>query len=174
MTRFFHTLAIIIFGLGIAACSNDSPVSPSPDSVQTFTANLNAANEVPPVAGVEAGVSGTATLTFNLTRSSSGAITAATLNVAVTASGFPNGTALTNAHIHSGASGANGAVFVGSGIASGEITFPTGSGSFTKTGIAVSADQASAILGNPAAFYFNIHTALHPDGVARGQLVRVQ
>ncbi len=174
MTRFIHTLAIIIFGLAITACSNDSPVSPSADSVQTFTANLNAANEVPPIAGAEAGVSGTATLTFKLTRSASGAIDTATLDIAVTASGFPNGTALTNAHIHSGAAGANGAVFVGSGIASGEITFPTGSGSFTKTAIAVSADQANAILGNPAAFYFNIHTASNPDGVARGQLVRAQ
>lgn len=119
-------------------------------------------------------MSGTARLTFNLTRSASGAIDTATLDIAVNASGFPNGTALTNAHIHSGAAGANGAVFVGSGIASGEVTFPTGSGSFTKTGIAVSADQASAILGNPAAFYFNIHTARNPDGVARGQLVREQ
>jgi len=89
---------IIIFGLGITACSNDSPVSPSPDSVQTFTANLNAVNEVPPISGAEAGVSGTARLTFNLTRSASGAIDTATLDLAVNASGFPTGTALTNAH----------------------------------------------------------------------------
>ena len=120
------------------------------------------------------GVSGTATLTFNLTRSASGAINAATLDIAVTASGFPNGTALTNAHIHSAAAGTNGAVFVPSGVAAGEITFPTGSGTFTRTAIAVSADQANAIFANPDAFYFNIHTASNPNGVARGQLVRAQ
>jgi hypothetical protein len=36
-------------------------------------------NEVPPISGAEAGVSGTARLTFNLTRSASGAIDTATL-----------------------------------------------------------------------------------------------
>ena len=170
MKRFVQLFGILVFTVGVAACSNDSPASPTPNSVQTYTASLNAANEVPPIVGQEAGVTGTATLTFNLRRSASGTIDSATVDMAVTASGFPNGTALTNAHIHSGASSVNGAVFVGSGIAAGEITFPNGSGSFSRTGISVSADQVNAILANPGAFYFNIHTASNPNGVARGQL----
>jgi CHRD domain len=174
MTRFFQTLAIIGLGLAVTSCSEDSPVSPTAGSVQALTANLSAANEVPPIANDEAAVSGSATLTFNLRRSASGTIEAATLDIAVTASGFPNGTALTKAHIHSGASNTNGAIFVNAGLGDGEITFPNGSGSFTRTAIAVSSDQANAILSNPGGFYFNIHTARNPDGVARGQLVRAQ
>ena len=170
MKRFVHLFGIILFTVGVTACSNDSPAAPTPSSVQTFTASLSAANEVPPVGDEEKGVTGTATLTFNLRRSANGAVDSATVDMSVTASGFPNGTALTNAHIHSGASNVNGAVFVGSGITAGEITFPNGSGSFTRTGISVSADQVNAILANPGAFYFNIHTARNPNGVARGQL----
>jgi hypothetical protein len=170
MKRFVQVFAVILFAVGVTACSNDSPASPTSNSVQTFTANLSAANEVPPIADEEKGVTGTATLTFNLQRSASGTIDSATVDIVVTASGFPNGTALTNAHIHSGSAAVNGAVFVPAGVTAGEITFPNGSGSFSKTGISVSADQVNAILANPGAFYFNIHTARNSNGVARGQL----
>ena len=51
---------------------------------------------------------------------------------------------------------------------------PTGSGSFTKTGVTTSAANLTAILANPGGFYFNIHTAANPGGVARGQLNRIQ
>ena len=57
--------------------------TPSPASTSTFTATLLPANEVPPVAGNEAGGSGTATLTFNLTKDSAGYVTAATLDATV-------------------------------------------------------------------------------------------
>jgi hypothetical protein len=96
------------------------------------------------------------------------------MDVSVTAVGFPNGTALTRAHIHPGGAGTNGGVFVNVGLADGEVRFPSGGGSFTKTGITVTVDQANAILANPSGFYLNIHTALNPDGVARGQLTRAQ
>ena len=174
MTRFYQTLAIIIFGLGVTACSNDSPASPSPASVQRFTTNLSAANEVPPIAGTEAGVSGTATLTFNLTRSASGAINAATLDIAVTASGFPNGTALTNAHIHSAATGTNGAV-------SWPPVSPPARSRFRRVParspgprFPSAPTRPTPFSPNPGAFYFNIHTTRNPDGVARGQLAPAQ
>jgi hypothetical protein len=60
------------------------------------------------------------------------------------------------------------------GLSAGEVTFPTGAGTFTKANITVSADNANAILANPAGFYFNIHTPANGGGVARGQLVRTQ
>ena len=63
-------------------------------------------------------------------------------------------------------------MFVSLGLSAGDVSFPTGAGSFTRTGIAVSVDQANAILANPGGFYFNIHTSRNPDGVARGQLTR--
>jgi hypothetical protein len=174
MKRVFQPLAVLILGFGVAACGSESPVSPSPASTERFTATLLPANEVPPITNNEAGGSATATITFNLTKDAAGYITAASMDVSVSAVGFPNGTALTRAHIHPGGAGTNGSVFVNVGLADGEVTFPSGGGSFSKTAIALSVDQANAILANPSGFYLNIHTARNPDGVARGQLTRAQ
>ena len=49
---------------------------------------------------------------------------------------------------------------------------PTGGVLLTISNVAVSADVASAILANPSAFYFNLHSALNPAGVVRGQLIK--
>jgi hypothetical protein len=35
-------------------------------------------------------------------------------------------------------------------------------------------DQLTAIMNNPAGYYFNVHTQQNPNGVMRGQLVRTQ
>jgi hypothetical protein len=139
-----------------------------------FTAALLPSNEVPPTSGTEATGSGTATLTFNLTKDSAGNITAASMDATVSVTGFPAGTTLTASHIHPGAAGANGGVFVSLGLTAGEVSFATGSGSFTKRGVALTVDQANSIMANPTGFYLNIHTAANPNGVARGQLTRAQ
>lgn len=149
------------------------PTAPPSDAPPTYGVTLSTANEVPPVTGSEAGGSGTATLTFNLTKDAAGAVTAATLDVTVNATGFPAGTALTASHIHPGAAGSNGGVFVSCGLTPGEVSFPNGSGSFTKRGVTLTVDQANAIMANPSGFYLNIHTASNPNGVARGQLARI-
>jgi hypothetical protein len=39
-----------------------------------------------------------------------------------------------------------------------------------RTAVNVPADRAAAILSNRAGHYFNVHTALNPDGAIRGQL----
>jgi hypothetical protein len=167
---------LLILGLVVSACGSDTetPIAPSPASSATFTATLLPSSEVPPITGAEANGSGTATLTFNLTRDAAGTITAVTMDTTVSVQGFPAGTALTASHIHPGVVGASGGVFVSLGLAAGEVTFANGSGSFTKRGVTVTADQANSILANPANFYLNIHTAANPNGVARGQLIRVQ
>lgn len=173
MKHLFQSLVVLILGFGLAACS-DTATSPSGASTERFTAILLPANEVPAIANNESGGSATATITFNLTKDSSGTATAASFDLSVSATGFPSGTALTKAHIHAGGAGANGGVFVNAGLADGEVTFASGGGSFSKTAITLTVDQANAILANPSGFYFNIHTARNPDGVARGQLVRAQ
>ena len=176
MRRVIALFALVALAGVAAACDGDSPTTPTtptPGAPPTYTANLSPANEVPPVSGSEAGGSGTATLTFNLTKDAAGAVTAATLDVTVNASGFPAGTALTASHLHPGAAGSNGGVFVSFGLTAGEVTLAGGSGSFTKRGVTMTVDQASAIIANPAGFYLNIHTAGNPNGVARGQLTRV-
>ena len=170
MNRLVLSLALIVFGLTLSACSDDSPNSPSPASSSKFTVTLLPANEVPAIVGAEAAGSGTATITLNLTKDSSGYVTAATADFSVTAAGFPNGTTLTGAHIHGGNAGSNGGILVSLALAAGEVTFANGGGSFAKTGISVTVDQANAIVANPSSFYFNIHTAANVGGVARGQL----
>lgn len=168
-------IGLLLLGSLAAACGDDTPNTPSPASSSvTLTAALLPASEVPPVSGAEANGSGTATLTFNLTRDSAGNISAATMDATVSVTGFPPGTALTAAHIHPGAAGANGGILVSLGLSAGEVAFSTGSGSFTRQGITVPVDQANAILANPAGFYLNIHTGANPGGVARGQLTRTQ
>jgi len=170
-----YLFGLLVLGSMVAACSNnDTPAAPSGSSTATLTATLLPSNEVPPISGVEATGSGTATVTLNTTKDSSGVITAASLNVTVSATGFPAGTSLTASHIHGANAGTNGGILVSFGLGAGEVTFPNGSGSFTKQGVAVTADQANSFLANPSGFYVNIHTAANPGGVARGQLVRVQ
>jgi hypothetical protein len=170
MNKSVLSLALIVFGLTLPACNDDSPNSPSPTTSSKFTAALLPANEVPPIAGAEAAGSGTATITLNFTNDSNGYVTAATADFSVTTAGFPNGTTLTGAHIHGGNAGTNGGILVSLALAAGEVTFANGGGSFTKTGISITVDQANAIVANPSSFYFNIHTAANVGGVARGQL----
>jgi hypothetical protein len=187
MKRVLSLLALVLLA-GIAAACDSSPTTPTtpttppttpptttaptPDAPPTYTATLLPSNEVPPVTGNEAAGSATATVTMNLTKDGSGAVTAATLDATVTASGFPAGTALTASHIHPGSAGANGGVIVSLGLTAGEVTFPTGSGSFSKRGITLTVDQANTIMADPGGFYLNIHTAGNPNGVARGQFAR--
>ncbi|MEO7190889.1 MAG: CHRD domain-containing protein [Vicinamibacterales bacterium] len=175
MTRSALAIPVLALTLAVAACDDKTPTSPSVNPPK-FTATLLSTNEVPPVsaASPESNGTGTVTITFNLTKDAAGTVTAATADFSGTFSGFPNGTALTAAHIHPGAAGANGSPLVSLGLGGGEITFPTGTGSLTKNAISMSVDQANTILANPNGFYFNIHTAANPGGVARGQLVRTQ
>jgi len=174
MKPFICLSGLLILASVAAGCGGETPTTPSPASSSTFSAALVPASEVPPVGGSEAGGSGTASLTFNLSRDAAGNITAATMDATVSATGFPPGTTLTASHIHPGASGASGGVFVSLGLTPGEISFATGSGSFTKRGVTLTVDQANSILANPGGYYLNIHTAENPNGVARGQLTRAQ
>ena len=69
---------------------------------------------------------------------------------------------VTAAHIHKGALNASGSVAVGLVV-----------GTFNRMGTScVSAPAATikVILANPAGYYFNVHTAKYPNGVARAQL----
>jgi hypothetical protein len=170
MTR-LRSVVLIAALAGVTAACDDSPTDPSPADV-TFTAQLAPANEVPPVAGPEATGSGNVTITMRLTRNSAGTITAATADFQVSLSGFPAATPLTAAHIHPGLAGQNGTFVVNTGLTAGEVTLTNGAGSFTKTGISVTAQTAQDILNNPGSFYFNVHSVLNPAGIARGQLVR--
>jgi hypothetical protein len=172
----FGTL-ILALGLGAAACGSSTTPSTTNNNNTAkalFTAQLSPANEVPAFNNAESTGSGTMTITFNLTKDAAGNVTAATADFSGTFTGFPAGTTLTAAHIHPGVAGTNGSPLVNLALSQGEITFATGSGSLNKTNITMTTDQANSIMNSAGSFYFNIHTALNPGGVARGQLVRTQ
>ena len=67
--------------------------------------------------------------------------------------------AITGAHIHTGAAGTNGGVRVDFG---GQLF-----------GSVIDADAASITPLNAANWYVNVHTAAHPGGAIRGQLMYI-
>ena len=175
MYRLFLLLALTATVGVLGACDDDNPSGPSGGSatMYTFRANLTSGNEVPPVTNAEAGASGVMDITLNVTRDAAGAITGATSNFSGTLTGFPANTAITAAHIHTGVAGVNGGPVVNLALSPGDIVLANGGGAISRNNITVSADTANQLIANPAAFYFNAHTALNPGGAVRGQLARV-
>ena len=161
-----------------AACGSDSstPTTPSQPNTVTFSATLLPANEAPAISGPETSGRGTASITFNLTRNSAGAIQSGTVDFHYDLTGFPAGTTITASHIHTGASGVSGGVLISTGqSAATSLGLPNGTGSSefrTVTGQGTDAATLQAIIDNPAGYYFNVHSTLNPGGVARGQLVK--
>lgn len=156
--------------------SNSSPSSPSstlPTTI-TFTAALNPANEVPPVTNADATGSGTATVTFHLTRDAAGTITAATTDFVYSLSGFPNGTSLILTHVHTGGPGIAGSPVINSGLtAANAIAMPNGTlTNQTFSNLATDVTVAQQMIDNPNGYYFNVHTTINAGGAARGQLVK--
>lgn len=172
-----NRLLVLIVSLSVLAvgCADYSPTAPSQGTTttSTFTVPLSSANEIPAITNADAGGTGTATIALIVAKDASGTITSATMNFQISVEGLPAGTTVTKAHIHNGAAGVNAGIFVDTTLASGEMAIANGSGSITKNGINVPADRATAILSNPAGHYFNVHTALNPDGAIRGQLALV-
>ena len=167
---------VFIFGLSVLAvgCGSTTPTEPTSGTgtrtTSTFTVPLLADNEVPAISNGDRTAAGTATIALTVTRNGSGDITSAAANIDISVTGFPAGTVITDAHVHNASPGENGSVIFSAGLSSGELKLVNGSGSITKNGISVPADRAAAILNNPAGHYFNVHTALNPDGAIRGQL----
>lgn len=168
-------VAIVLFAVGCGSSSSPSTsTAPSATLSPLFTASLSSANEVPPVTNAESTVSGNVAITLDTTKDSAGNITAATATFAVTLGGFPAGSTVTVAHIHEGAATCVCPVVVSTTLAPGQVTVASGLASFTRSGIAVDGALAQRIITTPGNFYFNVHTALNPSGVARGPLVKVQ
>jgi hypothetical protein len=170
MTRSIR-LAMALFALAAGlAVAADYPQAAAQAENLTFTATLSPANEVPAVTNAESKGSGEVTIVLHVTRDASKAITAATADFKGSLKGFPAETTITAAHIHRGATGANGGVAVNPMFKAGEIALSNGAGSFSKTGVSVTPAVAQEIASGPASFYFNVHSTMNGSGVARGQL----
>ena len=161
-----------------AGCDDDGPTSPSNPNQVIFTAALSASNEVPPIANAESSARGNAQITFDLTRDSGGAITAATVTWAFTLSDFPANSAIQAGHIHVGGAGVAGGVQINTGLApTARLELPDGrlnTHVITTTATAAELGRIQAVLDNPAGYYFNLHSPVNPGGAVRGQLTRIQ
>jgi len=161
-----------------AGCGSDdnSTTTPSNPNTVTFSATLLPSNEVPAISNAEQSGRGTATVTFNLTRNTAGAIQSGTVDFHYDLTAFPVGTTITASHIHPGAAGANGSVLISTGqSAATALGLPNGAGSWEAravTGQNVDATNLQAIIDNPSGYYFNVHSTTNAGGVARGQLVK--
>jgi CHRD domain-containing protein len=171
MKRFSILLAALVL---VSSCSNDNPTTPATDDTHVqFKATLVPANERPtPITGPESTASGAATIDFNLTRDSAGAITAANANFRVDVTGLTPTSGITASHIHTGDANTAGGVLVNTGVNPGEITLTNGAVTYSRLNITMTPAIAQSIINNPAGFYFNVHTSLNPTGVMRGQLVK--
>lgn len=175
-----RTLLVVLF-TALTVASVASLMSRSARAeVRVFTATLLPSNEVPPVAVVnptETGGSGSGAFTLDVTMSG-GTITAANARFDASLTGYANNSVVILTHIHQGAAGINGPVVVDTGISpAAPIPLVNGGGSYTRGVsplIPVNPTLAQNIISNPAGFYFNVHTALSPGGVSRGQLVPQQ
>ena len=169
-------LALVVCSAATTAACSDSDSATSPSNLPVvFSAVLRPANEVPAVSNAESIGVGAVQVTMNVTRDAAGVITGATADFYFQASGFPGDTRVQGAHIHPGAAGVNGPVIIGaSPTAATPVPLSNGMVEYRQSGIVVSAANAAAVLANPSAFYFNIHSPTNPGGFARGQLTRIQ
>jgi len=163
-----------VIGCLIAALTVAAGAAPAARAESiVFVAHLAATNEVPPVVvnPSELGATGTAFVTLEFTRVG-GVITAARAAFDVHVTGLTPASVVILAHVHQGGPTVNGPIRIDSGISPG-IPIPVqpdGSVSFLRENLAVPLVIAEELLRNPAGFYFNVHTALSPGGVGRGQL----
>ena len=166
--RFFASLLTM---LAMVVCFTALTPQIAKAETRVFIANLAGTNEVPPVSGGEAGITGTAVVTLDVTRDASNNITAATARFDIQIAGFPQSTVIILAHIHEGAAGVNGPVRVDSGLTPGNpIVLSNVGGNISRSNLAVTPAIAAGIIANPAGFYFNVHSQANPGGVVRGQL----
>ena len=168
-------VAILMAVLALAAgCDDDSPTQPSNSGPIVFVAQLSAANEVPPVTNAESTARGTTTITFNVPRDSTGAITGGgTVTFGIQLNSFPStSAAVVAAHIHPGATGVNGNPLVNTGLTAGAPMVLTNGAANLAITVDILQTDATAITANPAGYYFNVHTPTNTAGAARGQLVR--
>ena len=137
---------------------------PARADIVTFTAQLLASNEVPPITNADSNAFGQVLVTLD-TSNNTFRFDWSINNVA-----SPQ---IILSHIHEGAAGVNGPVRIDSQISpASPVPIVNGSAVFSRGNLPGAADVVSRLLANPAGFYFNIHSTLNPGGVVRGQLVR--
>jgi hypothetical protein len=160
--------AVLVAIVALVAVGGATAKKPALSATPVFKLNLKPSQEVPPIKGLKAKASGH--VTFDLTRDSSGAITAGEVIFYFNYS-FPGSIIISGLHIHQGAKGTNGGIVVNSGVTT--ITDSDGVGNVTTvvtSGFTLATLQA--ILDNPRNYYVNLHTTTpnFPGGAVRAQM----
>jgi hypothetical protein len=176
MKRF--TVVAVVLALFAVGCDETlNPVAPTQGQV-TLVSQLSGAANVPPASSLEAGSTGT--LSVTMVPAAGGAYTAefsfqigGLVKAGVLPAPLNSGSVIVAGYVHQGAAGTVGPPVVQLPISlQAPIVSPTGSVVLTISNVSVSAGAASAILSNPSGFYFNMYSALNQSGVVRGQLVK--
>ena len=131
--------------------------------------DLNPREVVPPVTGLRASANGS--LTFDVTRDSTGNVTSGNVVFYVNYD-FPGSVTITGLSLHQGNRGANGPTVVDAGT--GTISDPDGHGNVTRVVTGVSASVLTAVLNNPHGYYVTLTTSANPNGALRDQLESLQ
>jgi hypothetical protein len=181
MKRLTVAAIVLTAGLAAAGCGDDdngnNPTGPSTTGPVLFSAQLSAANEVPPITSNENGGRGTTNMTMNVPRDSAGVPSGpGTVTFVVQLTGLPAGTPIILGHIHVGATGVNGPTIVSTDLSAAAPSIVGASGTLNVNFAdkAITAANAQALYANPAGYYVNFHSQQHPGGVVRGQIVRTQ
>jgi hypothetical protein len=162
-------LTVLVLAMTVAAIAAVITRSAEAQTIRVFTAVLLPSNEVPPVTvnPTETASSGNATVTLNTANN--------TARFDWSMIGLASNSLVILSHIHQGAAAVNGPIVVDSGLTpAAPVAAVSGAFSLTRENLTVPPAIAAGIVANPAGFYFNVHTALSPQGVARGQLVPQQ
>jgi hypothetical protein len=145
-------LLSLALGLTVAACDDDDETGPTEER---FAATLLRTNEVPD----------TISAATTTTGSSLMVITGNSANWTITVANLPTGRTVNAAHVHTGAPGVAGPVFVpfpGANLLAGNGT--------SQATVTLTDTQLSTIRAGPV--YVNVHTNVHPGGEIRGPLTR--
>lgn len=146
-----------------------------PAKVYVWAGLMSSANEVPALTGAEGSATGSVILIA--AQKTDGTITSAEVWFDVNYSGFPAGTNFTGLHVHRGAAGVNGPVVINSALSGQVAASATGAGNLHYEA-EVPVDNVNALaamyglMGDPSAYYINLHTSAFPGGVVRAQLRR--
>lgn len=157
--------AILVAALALVVIGGATAKKPALSATPVFKLHLKPSQEVPAVKGLKASAVGS--ITFDLERSSSGAITAGEVIFYFNYS-FPGSVTVTGLHIHQGAKAANGPVVVSSGVAG--FTDSDGQGNVTTVVTGTPPATLQAILDSPRSYYVNLHTSVNPGGALREQM----
>ena len=157
--------ALVVGILALVAIGGASAKKPALSATPVFKLNLKPSQEVPAIKGLKADAVGS--VTFDLERSSAGAITSGEVIFYFNYS-FPGAVTINGLHIHQGAKGTNGSIVVNSGVVS--IVDADGKGNATTVVTGTPSATLQAILDNPRGYYVNLHTSVNAGGALREQM----